>query len=424
LIKLITTAALAASFTLPLSSAQVGAAGPGAEAPAADIAWLEQTYHLSEPAAQDRLHAQDAASRVADALAAAGRLAGARIDLSTGKATFFVTAAGATAQASDRADARALPRSEVVVARSMQELETEASAIASYNDAHLVERSGLIGTSIDLDNNAIVVHVSDALTEWDSYRDGLLKAFPDVSVERGATQFKPAACDPRTCGAPSRGGIESFNSYTRNSCSAAFNVHSGASSYLLTSAHCHNGAPVGTNFTHMMTDGLQHTIGPRQSGVFSGDTDAMTLKYVNEAGWNPQPWVIYNPVGGAQTDQLSISNTPYSNGELVSGMLLCRSGFETASTCGTIVGFGYSYSDGVGHTVTNQVNVSACANEGDSGGPVFNYSSGKAAGILGARSNTAYCFAGGPNNGTTYLFTRISSALSGLGVSMGPSTSA
>ena len=143
------------------------------------------------------------------------------------------------------------------------------------------------------------------------------------------------------------------------------------------------------------------SVGVANSNTFRASTpafgDATLIGFTNQS--DATRYVIES------TSVQRLVTAKFANSRLVVGVALCKSGVASSTTCGSITG-GYPQTRVVNYfdmdtgvlrskTVHNMVCTNITANNGDSGGPVYQRvgtSNMKGAGLLSARSSTEMCF--------------------------------
>ncbi|MEV0458789.1 S1 family peptidase [Catellatospora methionotrophica] len=170
------------------------------------------------------------------------------------------------------------------------------------------------------------------------------------------------------------GGDAIYGSTSR--CSLGANARSGSTYYLITAGHC-------TNSSATWWTSSAHTIaiGTRTASSFPNN-DYGLIKYTSRLS---HPSAVNTYPGLLQL---------YGTGNAYVGQAVCRSGATTGVRCGVVTGLNatVNYPDG---TVTGLIRTNICAENGDSGGPLYT-SAGIILGILSG--GTGNCTSGG----TTY----------------------
>ncbi|WP_230686690.1 S1 family peptidase [Catellatospora vulcania] len=218
--------------------------------------------------------------------------------------------------------------------------------------------------TVDPATGRTTVTLDETVTEQQAarLRDGLRGAGVDVRREPGRLRTMLA------------GGDAIYGSTSR--CSLGANARSGSTYYLITAGHCTNSSATWwTNSAHTIA------IGTRTASSFPGN-DYGLIKYTSRLS---HPSAVNTYPGLLQL---------YGTGSAHVGQAVCRSGATTGVRCGTVTALNatVNYPDG---TVTGLIRTNICAENGDSGGPLYT-SGGLILGILSG--GTGNCTAGG----TTY----------------------
>ena len=167
-------------------------------------------------------------------------------------------------------------------------------------------------------------------------------------------------------------------------CSAGFNATRGGQNYIVDAGHCTQGLP---NW---------NGIGPSQDSHFPTDDYGL----IRNTGQTPVPAVnLYN----GSTQPISSA----SGGSV--GETVCRSGRTTHVHCGTVTGLNATVNYGNGEIVYGLIQTNVCAEPGDSGGPLFDGSTG-----LGMTSGGS----GNCSRGGQTFFQPLPEALSAYGLAL------
>ncbi|MFE9201886.1 S1 family peptidase [Micromonospora sp. NPDC007230] len=157
-------------------------------------------------------------------------------------------------------------------------------------------------------------------------------------------------------------------------CSLGANVRSGSTYYFVTAGHC-------TSLAGTWYADSAHTtvLGPVTGSSFPGN-DYGVVRYT---GAVDHPSAIYTYPG-----MLTI----YRAGNAYVGQRVCRSGATTGVRCGSVTALNatVNYAEG---TVYGLIRTNICAEPGDSGGPLYDPSTGTILGILSGGSGN--CASGG-----------------------------
>lgn len=147
-------------------------------------------------------------------------------------------------------------------------------------------------------------------------------------------------------------------------CSAGFNVVSGGQNYVITAGHCTQGLP------------SWQGIGPSVDSSFGGNDYGLIR---NDSSSAPGAVDLYN--GSAQP--ITSVGSP-SVGEQV-----CKSGQTTGLTCGTVQALNQTVHYADGTTVSGLIQTDVYCDHGDSGGPLFDGSTGLGT-VSGGNTSTEY----------------------------------
>jgi hypothetical protein len=270
-----------------------------------------------------------------------------------------------------------------------------------------------VQTSLDPRSNAVLIHEAKSIGQ--AGETALLRSVAQeghrVEIKRQNVEhfnFEPLACKttfPRACGRPLRGGV----SLTRNTnsihpigeCSAGFkaigNVYGNR--FVLTAGHC---AQLFPNWGSEDASGTFHAIGSVEESKFPvGDWGKIKANGSEYWDWNPWP----SEVAHYWEDQERAIN--YETWSYL-GQYVCHSGTSSGTSCGGVSALNVAGATGVNHATEVK---GVCAEQGDSGGPVF---SGNTA--LGLFSSGDLDF---PACERPVLYVEITEATAALGVSVG-----
>ncbi|GAA1369054.1 S1 family peptidase [Catellatospora chokoriensis] len=236
-------------------------------------------------------------------------------------------------------------------------------AVAAPETGRLPAAAQTPGTAwtVDPATGRVTVTVDETVTgqEATRLRESLRGAGVDLRREPGRLRTLLA------------GGDAIYGSTAR--CSLGANARSGSTYYLITAGHCTNGsANWWTNSTHTIA------IGVRTASSFPGNDYGLiryTSRLSHPSAVNTYPGLL----------QLLGTGTAYV------GQAVCRSGATTGVRCGVVTALNatVNYPDG---TVTGLIRTNICAENGDSGGPLYT-SGGIVLGILSG--GTGNCTTGG-----------------------------
>lgn|GEM_PF-1725780 len=186
----------------------------------------------------------------------------------------------------------------------------------------------------------------------------------EVTVLKPGSEAEEDACSVSDCDPPLRGGPQIVNADVK-ACSLGFVLYNpGVARYATTASHCapspwsHGGTPIGP--THWTQD--------------AGSVDAKAVK-INSPGYWDATNMIRRPSNLRFRITLQINNP----GASLVGNIICRVGQRNNGNeyCGELVAY---HSSSTGNTNLGKV-TGTLACPGDSGGPWFNPSSGRAYGF-------------------------------------------
>ncbi|MCW3818034.1 S1 family peptidase [Micromonospora sp. DR5-3] len=382
-----------------------------AEAAPASVAYLRERYRVSATEAARRLALQEFSAPLAE------KLAGEHPDTYGGmwldQAAGGVLMVGATDAAAVRAAVAGAPDAAhvrvVLVRHPLRQLTDAATRLA-----------GALGLTagedvlVDQERNGIVVLTGDRIAADDPRLPGALAGagVPATAQPRVAGTAVPKACDPRYCPqAPMRGGIRldvPRDDGTVGGCTVGFNVRSRTGkAYILTAGHCVVGG------RHTQVDRTWHQfLGPKipvsvestdpvlAENAFPYDYAIMPYqpgaldRWAYQTGTTTAPslvnyWCVAdNPRCTSSRDVAITGYVAYSAIQV--GWVVCATGSAYTPKSGEVyvdsgAGTGYLPGTRCGE-ITGKggggIDVRVCARPGDSGGPLFTESDGKALGIL------------------------------------------
>ncbi len=292
----------------------------------------------------------------------------------------------------------------------------------------LTEES-LIQTALDPRTNAIVVLEAAGLNEVGSEKVERVVAAEDVNVEvreRSVASFAVEAkscttSPPRVCSKPLRGGVDigiitplggGAFSYSSGVCSAGFKAIGKVSGdrYMLTAGHC---ALVGNRWgSEVLPSNEFQEIGTVQEHTIGLGGDWAKIK-ASGSFWDTSPWPSeVTHYWANQTYPIEYESASYR------GEYVCLSGSKTGTTCGHVANVHVEGLYDEKHDIHLPVEVEVpgiCTIGGDSGGPIFNFSSNTALGLLSAGAGPEEC--GSPYEVAYYV--EITEATDALGVTVG-----
>src|SRR5262249_36757581 len=155
---------------------------------------------------------------------------------------------------------------------------------------------------------------------------------------------------------------------TEPACSAGFkatgNVYGNR--FMLTAGHCYQGS---ADWSSRDSGGYDHYVGHVESGVFPG-SDYAAIRVNGYGTWwvEGTSWpsvVVYG--GDSQNLPITVESPRYM------GQGVCRSGWKTGSSCGTVTAIDktVAYPEGVVFHLTEASGGEFCSDHGDSGGPIW-----------------------------------------------------
>ena len=374
---------------------------------AGSVAYLRQTYGVSEVEALRRLTLQRAAPGLAQQLTTGfpDDYAGMWLDHAQGGVLMVGMTrpdrlASTLRDVTDAAHIRA-----VTSGRSLRQLNATARQVAAQ--LNLVVGEDVV---VDQPGNAVIVFTGGRLATADPRVAGLA-ATPGVRTRPRPVSPQYKACDPLQCGtAPMVAGIRldvTRDDGTLGGCTTGFNIRSGATGevYVLTAGHCVNapnhtkvdqtwhaqpslGIPVSVEDTAMTENAypLDYAVMPYRPGAA-----AFWLPWIRDRVIDPTPWGLVNywcPGGCPGSHNVRIAGVA-DYATIGVGWVVCATGSGYTPAPGerhVDSGAGRGYVPGTrcgevtaldGGIVTN-----ICARRGDSGGPLFTEADRKALGIL------------------------------------------
>ncbi|TDB70339.1 trypsin-like serine protease [Micromonospora sp. KC721] len=385
-----------------------------ARAAPASVAHLTERYRVSPAEAARRLALQELAAPLAGTLAERfpDGYAGMWLD-QDGGGVLTIAATDPAPVAAAVADLPDAGHVTVVPARhSLRQLAEAADRLATTLGA----RAG-VDVLVDEKANEVVVLTDNGLAALGARLAEAISAV-DVPVRTQArydARSVPKACDPRYCAeAPMRGGIRldiPRDNGTVGGCTSGFNVRSRSGEYhVLTAGHCVASA------THRHRDltwhqflgpkvpvGIESTAPVLAENAFPYDYavipyQAGALKrwaYPKRGGGDRASlvnyWCVPDSSGCATRGSRDVKITgvtPY--GAVLVGATVCATGSAYTPTAGeryvdSGAGAGYLPGTRCGEVIgkaSGGIDVRICARPGDSGGPLFTESNGRALGIL------------------------------------------
>lgn len=260
---------------------------------------------------------------------------------------------------------------------------------------------GMTGTryAVDVDQreNRLVV-VTDGHTA--ATVTALRAAYGDVRVDATGNGAEHA-CTPTDCRYYLRSGLSTGNGGSPN-CSLAFTSTAGSTTYTLTAGHCQSNIGWHGGNVHTASGDV---------GINSGNVDARKMP-ITSTSFKAGPWIYVNV--GEKVRKVTSMQT-YA--QLAVGQWICKSGWVSLDTCGSVLSRDYSSPATVNAPAhTNFMLTDMCDQMGDSGAGI--YIGGQAVGLISA-GQTAPC-------SSTYRgwHGHIQNAANALGVTVATSTSA
>lgn len=382
-------------------AAQVAAAAP------ASIGYLRERYGVSATEAARRLALQEFSGPLADRLAAdqPDTYAGMWLDQTAGgvlvvAATDPAAVRAAVAGAPDAAHIRV-----VAVRHSLRQLTDAADRLAAAVGGTAGE-----DVVVDAQRNALAVRTGGRIAADSRLTEALGAAGVPATARPRPAGLVPKACDPRYCAqAPMRGGIRldvPRDDGTVGGCTVGFNIRSQVRKwYVLTAGHCVVGG------RHQHVDQTWHQfLGPKVPVSVESTSPVLAENaYPNDYAIMPyQPgalerwqypdlpgrslvnyWCVAdNPNCTTSRDVPITGYVPYS--AIQTGWVVCATGSGYTPKTGEVYvdsGAGAGYLPGtrcgeIDGKSAGGIDVRICARPGDSGGPLFTESDGKALGIL------------------------------------------
>lgn len=360
-----------ADQTLPPVQGKPVVSSPAAVEPA--VAYLRDTYGMSDEEAQRRLALQERANGLDDDLrqASGADYAGLWLDQARDAKVHVAIVNDDEGRVRDAAAKRDVQVDVVHVSRSLDQLQgTQQRLERAVGQKH----SEVYLNGIDLARNALSVHIAGQGAVSPDVQKALDEEGTAVVVTRGGSVHRGGdyACIFPYCDAPLRAGvyIQAVNGSGLNSqCTTGFNaVRSDGTPYVMTSGHCLIPVDGAKWYTRQVADGATHAIGNGSTFYRYKDStgDAGLIGLDNPAGWNSGSTLVNYGFG-----QATLANENYNirarSGSTV-GTVLCFTGAQSKTACGTVDKLDATSSTGVGG-LGRLANVSG--QPGDSGGPVF-----------------------------------------------------
>jgi hypothetical protein len=404
------------------------------------VKYLMARAAIAEPVAVERLETQGrAAPAVGELMSTLGAsYGGAWFSPSTGRFNVGVVggpsqpataavpqdAGVVSAQAVLEAHEVAAQTSFVSVSNSMADLEAAKAKIGAAVAGSV--RNHDVLTGIAMEDNAVVVYVSDTISAQEEERIRELAASATVKVEvvsrpAESLDVTPAACKEKpwktfnpveapsqkvlTCTRDLRGGQAIFDSTSGAICSLGYFVTSGTTEYVMTAGHCmeQEPGPVWGAASTDWTETNQHwqSFGTGASNYIGAEGDIGFIPVLTSSAWfpvgNPSQVASLNPSGPwGQNEHQTLENIAWP----AEHDILCHTGTSTITQCGEIVtggmnnGYTIEYKSGWFITIEHSFRTNFCAKKGDSGGTVWGNHSGMGMTDAINRSNYSACESG------------------------------
>lgn len=219
--------------------------------------------------------------------------------------------------------------------------EVTAAQLKAADQAVL--KADVAGTAwgIDEETGALVVQVDERVTKADiaKIKSAVGPAASALTIEHVKGTFETYM----------RGG-DAIYANTGWRCSLGFNVRVNGQHAFLTAGHCTSGTSRWHNGSQWIGD-TWHTYWPTR--------DHGLVRY------NPQ---VSHP---SAVNMYSGTRAITSVGNAFVGQAICRSGSTTGVRCGTVTALNQTVNYGGGQIVYGMIQTNACAEGGDSGGPMF-----------------------------------------------------
>ena len=371
------------------------------------VAALARDYDLSNREAAARIARQDSIANLATYLATEfpNAYGGLWIDHEHGGEVVALVTSHGIARAFARDFGLDAVVRELIVDWSLRELRQMSNRIHQMVGAALPDAERYLQTSIDVRRNSVIVEF--ASTSSSSHATSAHRLVRRINRIYGSAvavhHAQPIhsyddACTDTNCPAPLRAGIQIRGSIA---CSIGFvtTTSSGAPA-VTTAAHCP--PPDSTLYTHHGT-----AIGSTITALDSGNVDARSISVDNFEYWSPANWVLHQGFGALPPNETFAITSRAVKSDIVLGLYLCRTGYKTGTQCGEVNNLNARRRGN-----RRLFGMRACAANGDSGGAVYDYSSGRAYGQHVASS------AAGCDASETSFFSPIDSIEAALGVTV------
>jgi sugar lactone lactonase YvrE len=282
---------------------------------------------------------------------------------------------------------------------------------------HGVRGDGSFEVGLDVSRNEVSVRLASAAsaTTAEKVEEAVAGANGAAHLEKvrgGDLKSSDLSCDGilRSCGNPLRGaiGISVYPTEYRNICSSAFKAVGNAfgNRFLLTAGHCVKGGEV-VKAQNADVEEYWRIGQTEESNRAPGDWAKINA---NGSQWDVSPWPSAVAYWGTST-QYAI------NGESASyvGQYVCFAGISenAAARCGTVEFLNNSSESSSGFREHQTMMGPTCAEEGNSGGPVF--ANHVALGIVSSEARPVR-----PCGEQHVLYSEVTEAADAMGVTVGP----
>ena len=425
----------AGTIALTFLTALIWLAPSALAAPSSGEAFEVQEYQadfgVSEEAARDHLETQEDGTGLPETLASAlgARYAGIWFDNTNGEFVVPVVPSvdpdrvGRIAETYQlEGDFRTKPATFV-----WDELEAEQKRLSALLDEF--SEYGLTSTSLRPRSNAVAIRMTAAATPK---QEGVIQEIAEdspISVEiehinRERFEVEVRACitaEPRACDKPLRGGVGigpyisngKEGVYTSGECTAGFKAvgNTFGNRFILTAGHC----PYFLPNIEWASNTAKHNgfydilpIGTVEESTFGPTGDWAKIR-ANGSEWDTANWPsLVAHYWENQEYPIHYESPSYQ------GQYVCLSGNKSGTSCGNVQELHVEElrdtRSGKYLPAENEV-TGLCVKGGDSGGPIFSFSSNTALGMLSA-SDVAGCL-------STAYYVDITTATENLGVTVG-----
>lgn len=264
--------------------------------------------------------------------------------------------------------------------------------------------TGQATTGIDPPHNAVSITLSSLVPSEerlalkrnaaDSLVTVSISAAPPVQLhmQQKATCVEPFAANEAYCEPTIVSGVSSrVTGVEGQLCTAGPMLIAGNETYLLTAGHCFSKVetgPGGVAFVRRgvtsayKASGSQKEIGFRGKWFYNKERDIAEIKITPHSAEGSFSQPLPTPVPALMAEWEKAPKTPHTvDGEqaVISGLVVCHEGENSGERCGQIKKLNQIGPAGVEHLVE----VGACSNSGDSGGPYFLRSKGESIFMMG-----------------------------------------